>query len=97
MIKFHYHRSPRDIPRIGVRTGDRMCHVYSDVSLEELEEWGRGAGLDRRRIHHSSLPHFDVFGDRLAVCGTGVSRKELVTDIRTWRRRKMSQGPSRGA
>lgn len=88
MIKYHYHRSPRDIPRIGVRKGDRMCHVYSDASLDELAEWGSGLGLDPRRIHHSSLPHFDAFGDLLGSCGEGVGRRELVSDIRRWRARR---------
>ena len=88
MIKFHYHRAPRDIPRLDVRKGDRMCHVYSDVSLEELVRWGRRHGLKPEWIHHSSLPHFDAFGDRLSVCGEGVERRELVEDIRAWRRRE---------
>ena len=86
MIKFHYHAAPRAIPRLGIERGDRLCHVYSDTSLEELFGWGRGRGLrpewaDRR----STLPHFDAFGDFLLFCGQGVPRKELVRDIRRWR------------
>ncbi len=85
MIKFHYHTSPRDIDRIGVKKGDPMCHVYSDRSLEELVAWGAERGLKEEWIHHSSMPHFDAFGDRLEGCGDGVGRRELVADIRRWR------------
>ena len=86
MIKFHYHLAPRAIPRLGIERGDRLCHVYSDTSLEELYDWGRGRGLrpewaDRR----NTLPHFDAFGDFLLFCGVGVTRRELVQDIRRWR------------
>ena len=86
MIKFHYHRAPRDIARLGVRNGDRMCHVYSDGSRDELESWGRRQGWRAEWIHDSAMPHFDAFGERLEVCGPGVERRELVADIRAWRR-----------
>ncbi|MDX1396011.1 MAG: DUF4031 domain-containing protein [Gemmatimonadota bacterium] len=86
MIKFHYHRAQRDLPRLDVFEGDRMCHVYSDESLDELIRWGNEHGLRPEWIHHSSLPHFDAFGERLRICGEGVERRELVEDIRAWRR-----------
>ena len=69
-----------------------MCHVYSDTSLEELEDWGAARGLKSEWIHHSSLPHFDAFGDRLAHCGEGVTRRELVVDIRAWRAAARASG-----
>lgn len=86
MIKFHYHNAARHVPRLGIERGDRLCHVYSDDSLDELQAWGRRHGLrpvwiDRR----SSLPHFDAFGETLRFCGPGVTREELVRDIREWR------------
>jgi hypothetical protein len=89
VIKFHYHAAVRGIPRLGIRPGDRLCHVYSDTSLEELHTWGRRHGLrpewvDRR----NTLPHFDVFGSRLQVCGPGIERRELANDIRRWRKRR---------
>lgn len=88
-MKFHYHTAPRDIPRLGIQRGDRLCHVYSDVSLEELHDWGRRHGLRPEWVERSgSLPHFDAFGEHLERCGPGVSRRELVEDIRRWRRRR---------
>jgi hypothetical protein len=95
MIKFHYHSAPRDIPRIDVRKGDPMCHVYSDASLEELLAWGRARGLGPARVHHTALPHFDAFGAYLEGCGPGVGRRELVADIRAWRERAGRPSPSR--
>lgn len=87
MIKFHYHTAPKDIPRLGIRKGDPLCHVYSDRSLDELLAWGRERGWKPEWIHHdSSMPHFDAFGERLRECGEGVSRRELVRDVRRWRR-----------
>jgi hypothetical protein len=88
LIRFHYHRSPRDIARIEVKKGDPMCHVYSDTSVEELIGWGTERGLKPEWIHYSSMPHYDAFGERLERCGPGVSRKELVADIRDWRARR---------
>lgn len=88
MIKYHYHLAPRDLPRLNVRRGDRMCHVYSDISLAELIVWGREHGLRPEWIdRRNALPHFDAFGPRLEDCGSGVSRAELVRDIRRWRER----------
>lgn len=93
MIKFHYHTAPRDIPRVGIRKGDPLCHVYSDTSLEELVRWGRRHGLKAEWIHrHSSVPHFDAFGKHLERCGEGVSRRELAEDIRRWRRGEVADG-----
>lgn len=87
MIKFHYHRALRDVPGIGVTKGDTLCHVYSDTSLEELLQWGRQHGLRPEWVDGRTLPHFDAFGDHLELCGEGVSRRELVADIRSWRER----------
>lgn len=87
MIKFHHHTAAKDIPRLGIEKGDPLCHVYSDASLAELLAWGRAHGLKPEWVHrHSSMPHFDAFGRYLRHCGEGVSRRELVDDIRRWRR-----------
>lgn len=92
MIKYHYHLAPRDLPRLGVRRGERMCHVYSDSSLGELIEWGRAHGLKPEWVdRRNALPHFDAFGEHLEDCGPGVTRAELVRDIRRWRRRAVAQ------
>ncbi len=85
MIKFHYHRAPRDLPRLGLEKGALMCHVYSDIGVDELAHWGQQRGLKTEWIHNSSIPHFDTFGKYLDVCGEGVTRRQLVVDIRRWR------------
>lgn len=89
MIKYHYHRADRDVPRMGVDEGDRLCHVYSDDSLEELVAWGRRHGLKPGWIDRGhALPHFDVAVDGFTgELGEGVEREELVADIRAWRGR----------
>lgn len=87
MIRFHYHTAQKAVPRLDIRKGDPLCHVYSDRSLEELVAWGRAHGLRPEWIHrHSSMPHFDAFGPHLEACGEGVSRRELAEDLRGWRR-----------
>ena len=89
MIKFHYHRARKAVPRLDIEPGDRLCHVYSDSSVAELEEWGRRHGLRPEWIDRShDLPHFDLHGDQLALAGEGVGRRELVRDIRSWRGRR---------
>lgn len=68
------------------RKGDRLCHVYSDRSIEELLEWGEAHGLKPHWIDRKhALPHFDVLGETVAEHEPGVSRDELVADIRWWR------------
>ncbi len=89
VIKYHFHVAPKDVPPLGTLKGDRLCHVYSDTSLEELWAWGRQHGLkrawvDRRHV----LPHYDVRADRVAAHEPGVGRAELVRDIRAWRARE---------
>lgn len=95
VIKFHYHTAVRDVPRMGVRKGDPLCHVYSDTSLEELVAWGRSHGLrpewiDRKHV----LPHYDAHDRWLEACRMGVSRSELVADIRAWRDRGRERDPA---
>jgi len=89
MIRYHYHTASRDIPRLAVRRGDTLVHVYSDTSLDELIEWGRSHGLKPEWIdRRNALPHFDLFGEGVRLAGEGVTRAELVADLRTWRARK---------
>jgi hypothetical protein len=85
MIKFHYHTARRDIPRLGVRRGARLCHVYSDTSIEELQDWGCRHGLRPEWIDGGAIPHFDAFGEHIELCGPGVGFRELAGDIRRWR------------
>lgn len=89
MIKFHYHTARSDVPRMEVEEGDRLCHVYSDRSLEELAAWGREHGLKPEWVDRDhALPHFDVKVEGFeGELGPGVDRPELVADIRAWRDR----------
>lgn len=85
-VKFHYHTAPVDVPRLGIRRGDQLCHVYSDESVAELVAWGEARGWRRYYLDlRNDLPHFDAFRTRLRFCGEGVSRKEFVEDVRRWR------------
>lgn len=89
MIKFHYHTARSDVEKLGAEEGDRLCHVYSDGSLEELVAWGRRHGLEPAWIDRShALPHFDVAVESFeGELGEAVEREELVADIRRWRGR----------
>ena len=89
MIRFHYHIAPRDIPRLDVRKGDTLVHAYSDTSIEELIEWGRSHDLKAEWIdRRNALPHYDLFGDGVNLAGEGVTRSELVADLKMWRARR---------
>ncbi len=97
MIKFHFHSAPRDVPALEAGKGDRLCHVYSDVSLEELIEWGTARGLKPDWIDpRHTLPHFDVRAESVAEREPGVGRAELVRDIRAWQGRTDSQAGQAG-
>lgn len=98
MIKFHYHRARRSVPRLDIQPGDRLCHAYSDRSLEELLEWGDRHGLEPEWVdRRNALPHFDLHGEWLELAGEGVGREELVRDLRRWRqRRREGEAPEPG-
>ncbi len=88
-IKFHYHRAPKNLPRLGIRRGDRLCHVYSDESLAELIAWGQACGMKKEWLdRRNEPPHFDAFRTWLRFCGEGVSRQGFVRDVRSWRQRR---------
>jgi hypothetical protein len=90
MIRFHYHTAQRDIPRLDVKKGDSLVHAYSDTSVEELIEWGRSHDLRAEWIdRRNALPHYDLFGEGVSLAGTGVTRAELVADLRMWRARRV--------
>ena len=74
------------IPTWGIVLGDECCHVYSDLSLEELLDWMKSHRLPNRIHAARSIPHFDAFGKYLEFCKKpGISLEELVTDMRLWR------------
>ena len=89
MIRFHYHTAARDIPRLDVKKGDTLVHAYSDTSIEELIEWGRSHDLKAEWVdRRNALPHYDLFGEGVRLAGEGVTRSELVADLKMWRARR---------
>jgi hypothetical protein len=89
VIRYHYHTAARDIARLDVKQGDTLVHAYSDTSLEELIEWGRSHGLRAEWIdRRNALPHYDLFGASVAWAGRGVTRAELVADLKRWRAKR---------
>ncbi len=89
MIRFHYHVAPLNRPRLGIRRGDRLCHVFSDLpdldtAEQELLAWGRRFGPPDLRLQRRGdrRQHFDLWGAWLAICGPAAPREA----VRAWLR-----------
>jgi hypothetical protein len=65
MVYFLSHRAHRDYPWLNLKKGQRVYKVVGD-SLNDLLEWGKMFGLTRPHISRSGIPHFDLWGSRLA-------------------------------
>jgi hypothetical protein len=84
MIGFHYHVAQADTPRLGIRKGDRLCHVFSDLTDlvaagRELRAWADRVGPHELRLQDRGTrrQHFDLWGPWLAVCGPPADRLAL--------------------
>lgn len=84
MICFHYHLAHVDTPRLGIRRGDRLCHVFSDLpsiaaAEQELRLWGARFGPPDVRIQERGTrrQHYDLWGPWLAMCGSPTDRAAL--------------------
>jgi hypothetical protein len=66
MVYFLSHRAHRDYPWLNLKKGQQICKVVAD-SLNDLLEWGKKFGLTRPHISRSGIPHFDLWGNRLAL------------------------------
>jgi hypothetical protein len=84
LIRFHYHLARADTPHLGIRRGDRLCHVFSDladlgVAAAELRAWADARGLGRVRVQDRGLrrQHLDLWGGLLALCGPPAERATL--------------------
>jgi hypothetical protein len=84
MIHFHYHVAHADTPHLGIRRGDRLCHVFSDqadlaAAAAELRAWADERGLQRVRIQERGArrQHMDLWGVTLALCGRPAERSTL--------------------
>lgn len=72
-ILVHPTRATRDLPRMGVRKGERMYHVLSDVigaaGGRELRTFVAGCGMRPEWVQYADTyrEHFDA-PPRLAAC-----------------------------
>jgi hypothetical protein len=72
-ILIHPTRATHDIPHIGVRTGERMYHVLSDLpgaaGSVELREFVRECGMRAAWVQYPGTyrEHFDAHGE-FVVC-----------------------------
>ena len=88
MVYFLSHRAHRDYPWLNLKKGQQICKVVAD-SLNDLLEWGKKFGLTRPHISRSGIPHFDLWGSRLAL----LEMRGLKGDHkRLYRRRFLTKG-----
>ena len=66
MVYFLSHRAHRDYPCFNLKKGQHICKVVAD-SLSDLLDWGERFGLTRPHMSRSGVPHFDLWGSRLAL------------------------------
>jgi len=72
-ILLHPMRATRDLPRPGIRRGDRMYHLLSDLlgleGTRELLDAARACGMPTRFIQYAGAyrEHFDVHGEMIDV------------------------------
>jgi hypothetical protein len=84
LIGFHYHVAHADMPRLGIRRGDRLCHVFSDLAdlaaaEQELRAWAERVGPRGLRLQDRGerRQHYDLWGPWLARCGPPADRLAL--------------------
>ena len=84
MIGFHHHVAHADTPHLGIRKGDRLCHVFSDLpdlgaAERELRGWAQSNGPRGLRLQQRGQrrQHYDLWGPWLAVCGPPADRLTL--------------------
>ncbi len=90
VIGFHYHIARTSTLRLGIRRGDQLCHVFSDLpdledAARELRAWSHIFGLTDIRIQErgSIRQHMDLWGPWLQICGPAADR----ATSRRWLRR----------
>jgi hypothetical protein len=86
MVYFLSHRAHRDYPWLNVKKGQQIYKVVAD-SLGDLLEWGKAFGLTKPHISRSGIPHFDLWGSRLAF----LRRQGITGDDKKLYRRKYSR------
>jgi hypothetical protein len=83
-VHFHYHAAPRDTPRLGIRRGDRLCHVFSDApdlstAADELRTWARAHLPPEVRLQEPGTrrQHYDLWAAFLTICGPPAPRETM--------------------
>ncbi len=72
-ILLHPMRATRDLPRPGIRRGDRMYHLLSDLlgteGTRELLDAAGACGMPTRFIQYAGVyrEHFDVHGPMVDI------------------------------
>lgn len=72
-ILIHPMRATRDLPHPGIKRGDRMYHLLSDVEgsdgRRELLDAARACGMPTRFIQYpgSYREHFDIHGEMVDI------------------------------
>lgn len=66
MVYFLSHKAHMDYPWLKVKKGQQIYKVIAD-NLGDLLDWGRKFGLTRPHMSRSGIPHFDLWGSRLAL------------------------------
>jgi hypothetical protein len=96
VIRFHYHVAHTDTPRLGIRRGDRLVHVFSDrddlaEAERELRAWADAHGPAGMRIQQRGQrrQHLDLWGHWLTRCGPPADRAAL----RRWLRGPAATAP----
>jgi hypothetical protein len=69
MVYFLPHRAHKDYPWLQLKKGQQIYKVIAD-NLGDLLEWGKRFGLTRPHVSRSGIPHFDLWGTRLALLQT---------------------------
>ncbi len=89
-ILLHPMRATRDLPRPGIRRGDRMYHLLSDLhgpeGTRELLDAARACGMPTRFIQYAGAyrEHFDVHGpmvDILLARGARIATNREVGEL----------------
>lgn len=72
-ILIHPMRATRDLPHPGIKRGDRMYHLLSDLDgpngARELLEAARACGMPTRFIQYAGTyrEHFDIHGEMVDI------------------------------
>ncbi len=99
-ILVHPMRATRDLLRPGIRKGDRMYHLLSDLpgtaGTEELLAAARACGMPTRFIQYPGTyrEHFDIhvpMAEQLLACGGRLATNREVGELLRAKRRAIAE------